>query len=390
MHSHLGPGWQDMSPPDYLAESNHAAATLASTLLPLVGLTIATDGSWSARFWERIAPKRYIPRWCSTVRVVGKGLKVTFHPKLVRTYTYREQHKRTVSFWGGDAQRHLARIHVGIIGLGSVGSLVNECLARIGIRHITLLDFDRAKIHNLDRTAGATLADAAQRMFKVKIASRLAESCATAEGFDVTPLPLSIVEPKGYNAALDCDVLFSCVDRPWARRVLNHIAYAHLIPVVDGGIIARIQKGKFKNAYWSIRIAGPQRACLECTGAYDSGLVSVDREGHLDDPHYIEGLPEESPLRRNENIFPLSMSLAAHEVLQFVALTTGLVGMHEVGEQRFSYFPGFVESHEVHCDTKCPFPALVALGEKADRQVGEITGTHSAAEIERMGKKQRD
>src|SRR5438046_1801902 len=53
MHSHGGPGWQGMSRNDIAAEQGHAAATKGATELPLVGLTLGTDGAWSARFWEK-------------------------------------------------------------------------------------------------------------------------------------------------------------------------------------------------------------------------------------------------------------------------------------------------------------------------------------------------
>src|SRR5438309_5822495 len=59
LHSHLGPGWQAMSDDDVNAERGHAAATLAATGLPLVGLTAGTDGAWSARFWPKVAPRTF-------------------------------------------------------------------------------------------------------------------------------------------------------------------------------------------------------------------------------------------------------------------------------------------------------------------------------------------
>lgn len=385
MHSHPWPGWQGMSHDDYNAEAGHAAAAMAATGLPLVGLTLGTDGAWSARFWHRVAPKTYAPSWCKTVRVVGKGLRATYNPYLVEPYTFREEFKRTVSFWGEEAQQHLARLHVGIVGLGSVGMLVHEALTRMGVRRITVLDFDRVERHNLDRTLGATSGDVKHGRFKVELAQRNGKESATAEAATTDPFTDSIVEPDGYARALDCDVLFSCVDRPWPRRVLNHIAYAHLIPVIDGGIAVQLHptSGRFKNATWSARTAAPEQRCLECAGAYDPGLVDVDRSGYLDDPTYVQGLPKDSPLRRNENVFPMSMSLAAHEVFQFVALATGLVGMTDPGEQRFSYFPGYLSSTPSKCDAVCPFLQLVGRGFRADDEVGTITGRHPAAEKSR-------
>ena len=53
LHSHPGPGWQGMSPDDVAAENGLAAAVQGATSLPLVGLTLGTDGAWSARFWEK-------------------------------------------------------------------------------------------------------------------------------------------------------------------------------------------------------------------------------------------------------------------------------------------------------------------------------------------------
>ena len=53
MHSHPFPGWQGMSGPDIEAEQDVLAYPAGATGLPLVGLTIGTDGYWSARFWEK-------------------------------------------------------------------------------------------------------------------------------------------------------------------------------------------------------------------------------------------------------------------------------------------------------------------------------------------------
>jgi hypothetical protein len=130
-------------------------------------------------------------------------------------------------------------------------------------------------------------------------------------------------------AALDCDVLVCCVDRPWPRYLLNVIAYSHLIPVIDGGVMARVKPdGTPLHVAWRIYTVGPDHACMVCLGALRRSDVKLDMDGKLDDPDYIKGLSEEDKARfSRRNVFPFSMSVAAHEVLQ-------LVGRHRASADR--------------------------------------------------------
>ncbi|MGI8450556.1 MAG: hypothetical protein ACR2MP_25945 [Streptosporangiaceae bacterium] len=205
---------------------------------------------------------------------------------------------------------------------------------------------------------------------------------ATAEYPRIEALDLSVTEPAGLGAALDCDVLFSCVDRPWPRAVLNLAAYAHLVPVVDGGILVRGQRGgRLTGAEWRAHLAAPGRACLECLGQYDPALVMVERAGLLDDPSYVAGLGEDHPVRRNENVFPFSAATAASETLQLLSAVITPGGVGDVGAQLYHFATGTLDRRTDGCLPACPYSgALLALGDM--NQFG-VTGEHPAADAAR-------
>jgi len=363
LHSHPYPGWQDMSPDDIRAEQGNAAAVFGATNFPFVGLTVGNDGSWSARFWERVAPRQYERQWCATVRVVGQALRMTYMDKLAAPPRFREELRRTISAWGPKAQANLARVHVGIAGAGSVGDIISESVARTGICDVTAIDFDFVERHNLDRLLHSTAADIGER--KVDVLARTLPSHATAEQFNFTAVPFGINDEDGYKAALDCDVLFSCVDRPWPRHILNFISNVHLIPVVDGGISVRTNRsGHLAAADWRAHVAAPGRACLQCLGQYDPGLVEADRQGLLDDPRYIEKLPHDHPIRANENVFGFSLSCAAQQFLQMIALIVAPLGQSNIGAQMYHFVGGFMEPTKYPtCDENCLFDTLAAKGD---------------------------
>ncbi len=149
---------------------------------------------------------------------------------------------------------------------------------------------------------------------------------ATAEPFNIETLKAAVYEPEGFGAALDCDLLISCVDRPWGRYVLNLIAYAHMIHVIDGGIAVQTNKlGKLAAADWRAHTATVGRPCLQCLGQYDPGLVQAEREGLFDDPDYVEGLPKDHPAKTRENVYAFAVSCGAFQ-LSFPKIISGRIG----------------------------------------------------------------
>lgn len=380
LHSHPSPGWQFMSRDDVKAEIRLSPGALAVTGLPLLGMTIGNDGIWSARFWQKHPTKRrhYNRQWCTSVRVVGSRLKVSYQPGKVPLMLHQTKLLRTISAWGEKAQKEMTQLTVGIVGLGSVGSMVAEMLARKGFSKVVLIDFDRVEEKNLDRLMNVFTSDIGD--LKVRAVARGMRRSKTAERLSIWEVPYSVCEEEGYRAALTCDVLFSCVDRPWPREVLNVIAYAHLIPVIDGGIkvITNQSNTEMKSADWKVQTVGPGRPCLEQWGQYTSDLARLERDGFLDDPNYIEGMEGKSVVEAKENVFAFSANLASLEIMQLICMVVAPAGEAWIGQQIYHLKNGSIDVVRGN-----PFPTqsfCQKLTGKGDRMGFMIFGRHLVAE----------
>lgn len=322
VHNHFSSGWQGLSRDDERTEREYLAPVASAARgLPLLGMTIAGDGFLSARIWEVGSGNSVTRRDIDRVRVVGERFLLFRRPDAQSSLRKRGNRIATFSVWGEEKQKHLESLRIGIVGLGSVGSLVAESLARMGVRNFLLIDDDRLEERNLDRTNGAGSCDAAFHRSKASIAGRSIRHAATGRPIQITKRRTKLQDKTALQSVLDCDFVFSCVDRHLPRYLLNYLAYSHLIPVIDGGIhisLPRIDKPSL-DISWRIHLVSPGRPCLECLGGYEYGKVGLERDGLIDDPHYIDGAPAiKREYEARENVFCFSMSCAAHEAIQFL------------------------------------------------------------------------
>ena len=362
MHSHPSSGWQNMSPLDIEAERDVIAYPAGATGLPLVGLTIGKDGYWSARFWEkRDGDMRR--HWCEKVRIAGpKRCRFHFNDSLSRPPSRKANLKRTFDTWGRESQEMIARLRFGVVGLGSVGCIVAEALARIGATKVTLIDHDHVEEHNLDRLLYGTRNDIGKR--KVDLAAKAMRRNATAEHIEVTSIPISVREEFAYRNALDCDILLCCVDSPVARDILNYIAHAHLIPVIDAGVAVEIdpRSGGLHSAHWRTHLVTPYHRCMRCNGQYDSSMVVMELDGSLDDPSYVSNLPKEAH-PANQNVFPFALGAAGMQVNLMLRHLLSADWWPSVEQQDYQFVTGTVGIVNEDCHPNCSFRKRRALGD---------------------------
>lgn len=372
LHSHpYGVGWQGMSSVDHATEQSYARVAETLTRHPLVGMTLAGDRTWSARTWDPDRRHRDV----ENVRVVGPRLRVHWNDTTRPAPVTTDAQVRTVSAWGEAVQRDLARLRILVVGAGTVGLDVAIRLVQAGVRNVAVMDFDTVEEINLDRLVTVSRLDAVLFRSKVHVARRALRTAATSAVPEIETFDLSVCDPEGEQVALDYDVIFSCVDRPWPRAVLNQIAYSDLIPVVDGGLaITPFADHGMRNATVRTHVITPGRPCLLCNSQIDGAQVARDRAGLFDDNTYIKGTGLDAPAR--ENVSLLAPSVTSSMLSQFVSLAVAPGGRGAPPPLRFSLATHALEHLAAETRDGCPYEPMTGVGDKR----AQLSQPHAAAD----------
>jgi hypothetical protein len=223
-----------------------------------------------------------------------------------------ENYDRQVRMFGSAGQQVLANCRVGIIGLGGIGSLVAEYLARLGVSGFCLIDSDSVETTNLSRIAGATRRDAASATPKVDVARRVileANNKAVVEC-----IAQDVANDSAAKALLSCDYLFLAADSMRARLVVNAIVHQYLIPGVQlGSKIRPDEDGNLLEILAVNRPLRPGRSCLWCNQLVDPTLLA--KEAKTDEERKAQAYGVEEP---NPSVISLNAVAAAHGVNDFL------------------------------------------------------------------------
>jgi molybdopterin/thiamine biosynthesis adenylyltransferase len=384
VHSHPGSSSSAQRPspskPDRIHEKRllyHASRVLPEES-PLAAAIVSPGGAWRVREYQ-FQPKSGDQRngrridsfrhWDAiTIRLVERHrLRFQFDDARTTVIPNTRETDSALALWGTRGQQLLGNVRAGIVGVGGVGSMLAEFLARLGIGELILVDFDLLDRENLNRSLGARKNDVGKP--KVRYVSRVARQAATASKFKARTLRGSVAERDGLRSVLDCDIIFSVNGNAFARQVLDHASYAYLIPVIDGGttLIVNPEDGEITGRS-QISESGPGGPCLECLGVYSRDEATVAREepGMQNQSSYVQtaGAPPTSNVPRAPSVINTNGLVASVMTQRFLATVLGFPPTKGLGQQRYYVNQGeMLWGPTESCHSTCAKRSWVGLGD---------------------------
>jgi hypothetical protein len=345
IHCHRGSDQVAFSPDD-MASHERGYPALLDILggQPVGGLVFARDAV-AGDFWLQGGDRIELDH----ARLLGSPIR-TFRPAPPMVAETDPTYDRQSRLFGDRGQAILRDQKVGVIGAGGAGSLVIECLARLGVGHLVVIDPERIETSNLPRIVGSRRRDAwpwltdesrpallrrlGQRIStpKVKIAERVAKQANPEIRFEA--IHDDVTRQAVAERLLDCDYLFLAADSMQARLVFNAVVHQYLIPGVQLGAKVEVgDGGKIDDIFSVVRPVSPGEGCLWCNQLISPARLQEEAltPGQRRQQRYVEDEDVHAP-----SVITLNAIAVAHAVNDYLTSTVGLV--NSTWERRWMRF----------------------------------------------------
>ncbi|MCC8071858.1 MAG: ThiF family adenylyltransferase [Bacteroidales bacterium] len=158
-----------------------------------------------------------------------------------------------------------------IVGLGSFGSQIAIELAKAGVGHFAIMDFDRVELHNLARHTSTTRDLGRLKTDVIEEAILGKNPYAKVEKF---PININDDPQLLLQETAKADLVICATDNNRSRFNINSAAVATATPAIYGRAITRAEGGDV----FHYRPGGPCYCCLLGNGWYDATMEEITDE----------------------------------------------------------------------------------------------------------------
>lgn len=366
VHCHGGRDSVGFSETDLQSHERGYPALLDITNGGPVGALVFAANAVAGEIWTPAGVSELL-----SMTVVGLNSRRLF-PKPLRVPGLTDEafHRQSLMF-GAAGQHHLGNAKVGIIGLGGVGSLVNEYIARLGVGEIVAVDYDRMEHSNCSRVVGSRVSDCEPeqrgsflRWFRKSrpVASKLKVDVAERVAREANPkvkfraIAGDITSEATAHELRDADFLFLCADSMQSRLVFNALVHQYMIPGIQIGSKVPVDKrtGDLGNIFSTARMVLPEQGggCLLCNELIPASKLQEEAMNHDERRHqrYVEDEQVRAP-----SVITLNALGAAQAANDFLF---HYLGLFDIEHAKSGYLQHYAReriwrSAQCRCDSSC-------------------------------------
>jgi molybdopterin/thiamine biosynthesis adenylyltransferase len=310
VHNHLGTSTVEFSGID-LASHERGYPALRQITGQVVGGLVLTRQAAAGDLWLPGGSRASLAE-----AVIPAGNLTRMRPQPAPREPGDPLRDRQARLFGDQGQVALRSLRVAVTGLGGVGSIIVELLARLGVGDLVLIDDDTVDATNLARLLAADPQDAGK--LKTDLAARNALRANPA--ISLTVIPERAESPAARKALSACDWIFLAADGDAARHWVNATVHEYLIPATQAGIkIPVAADGSVGQVHAATRLFLPGEGCMWCNQLIDPTRLAIDMHpaSEREAARYVPGVPAPS-------VITLNAIAASEAVNQFMLAVTSL------------------------------------------------------------------